>query len=105
MTGGRMSKPQRKGWVPIALLVLLAPASVVGGLVWSKLFRREVPTFEQPSEMFKYGAFGNAENQGLPYYVWMVLPRVFGEYLPGNGGYASLGFVSEPGHETPVGFA
>ncbi|MFT3926566.1 MAG: hypothetical protein QM778_28735 [Myxococcales bacterium] len=100
-----MSTSRRRGFIPLVLLLVLAPVGLVGAVVYNKLFRREAPTFDQPSEMFKYGAFGNAENNGLPYYVWLVLPRVFSEYLPGNGGWASLGFVSEPGHETPIGFA
>jgi mono/diheme cytochrome c family protein len=37
--------------------------------------------------------------------VWVVLPRVFPDLLPGSGGYASLGLTWEPGQELPVGFA
>jgi mono/diheme cytochrome c family protein len=33
------------------------------------------------------------------------MPRVFPEYLPGQGGYASFGAVYEPGEELPVGFS
>lgn len=40
---------------------------------------------------------------GIPYLIWMVLPDVFPEYLPGPGGYASLGMVYEEGAERPIG--
>ncbi len=100
-----MSKSERKSFLSFVLVLVLVPLGLTGAVVWNKMFRREETTFKDPAELFKYGAFGNVENQGMPYYIWFVLPRIFGEYLPGNGGYASLGFVSEPAHETPVGFA
>jgi mono/diheme cytochrome c family protein len=34
-----------------------------------------------------------------------VLPRLFPEYLPAPGGYASLGMLSKDGHEMPVGLS
>jgi hypothetical protein len=39
------------------------------------------------------------------YWIWLVLPRLFPEYLPDGGGYLSVGFPWVPGHETPVGIA
>ena len=32
---------------------------------------------------------------GLPYWIWMALPRVFPDLLPGPGGYRSLGVIRE----------
>ena len=52
---------------------------------------------------FKYGSVGIEPEEGVPYWIWQVLPRVFADLLP--GGYASLGFVWEPGHELPIGFS
>jgi hypothetical protein len=40
----------------------------------------------------------------MPYWIWLVLPRLFPEHLPGPGGYASFGLPWEPGREMPVGF-
>lgn len=37
------------------------------------------------------------------YWIWMVLPRLFPEYLPDSGGYLSLGFPWLEGEETPIG--
>ena len=31
----------------------------------------------------------------MPYWIWLVLPRIFPEYLPGPGGYASLGIARQ----------
>lgn len=100
-----MSKLPRRGVVSLVVVGLVASLSAAAGVAWSKLYRRERPTFRDAEEAFKYRSIGNIETQGLPYYVWLVLPRVFGAYLPGNGGYASLGLAWEPGRETPVGFA
>lgn len=87
-------------WTVTLLTVLIAC------LVYVKFFRR----IEQPYEPgtvghFKYGSIGVEENSGIPYWIWVVLPRVFPEHLPGPGGYTSLGIVWEPGEEMPVGFS
>lgn len=88
----------------IALVVIL----LVGGLgyfAWYNLFR-EVPTYyESAEEHFKYGSIGTENAEGIPYWIWLVLPRLFPEYLPGSGGYASLGLTWEEGKETPVGIS
>jgi hypothetical protein len=39
----------------------------------------------------------------MPYWLWLVLPRLFPEYLDALGGYLSLGFEWEAGEEIPVG--
>jgi len=85
---------------------LLLLALVAGGIGWYKFFRVvPQPEFASEEEWFKYGSFGGEAKTGLPYWIWVVLPRVFPDLLPGPGGYASLGVVWEPGAELPVGFA
>ena len=54
---------------------------------------------------FKYGSVGIESQEGLPYWIWQVLPRLFADKLPKPGGYESLGFVWEPGRELPIGFS
>jgi hypothetical protein len=54
---------------------------------------------------FKYGSVGIESEQGMPYWIWQALPRVFADKLPRPEGYASFGFVWEPGREVPVGFS
>jgi hypothetical protein len=39
----------------------------------------------------------------MPYWLWLVLPRLFPEYLDDKGGYFSLGFEWKAGEEIPVG--
>jgi hypothetical protein len=64
-----------------------------------------VPHFDSAEEQFKYGSIGIESEEGLPYWIWQALPRVFADKLPRPGGYAAFGFVWEPGKELPVGFS
>ena len=100
-----------KGWkrkllLTVAALVILAIP--VGYFAWYNFFR-QVP---QPAwitdnqEMnFLYGSIGGEASAGFPYWLMLVLPRMFGEYLPGPGGYAAFGIPWEEGKELPVGFS
>ena len=86
------------------VLMLLLSLGGVGYIAWYNLFR-EVPVYyEAPEEHFKYGSIGAENEQGVPYWIWLVLPRLFPEKLSGPGGYTALGITWEPGHEMPVGF-
>jgi mono/diheme cytochrome c family protein len=86
----------------IVVVALVGLSALMG---WYYLFR-EVPTyFASAEDNFKYGSLGNEQTDGIPYWVWLVLPRMFPEKLPGLGGYASLGLVWEEGQELPVGFS
>jgi mono/diheme cytochrome c family protein len=82
-------------------------AAVLGVGVWYKIFR-EVPqqlANDTPDEQFKYGSIGAENEQGIPFWLWVVLPKMFPEYLPQPGGWASLGLTWEQGRELPVGFS
>jgi len=104
-TDRQIIPPRRPFPLRLTLAVTtLAVVVAVGAFVWWKLFRVVPVEYADDVENFKYGSIGTNPSTGLPYYLWMVLPRVFPEYLPGNGGYASVGMTWEPGHETPVGF-
>lgn len=98
---------EERGWglgrkILIGVITLGVIIVVVG---WYKLFREVPQHFRTPEEYFKYGSIGTENEEGIPYWIWLVLPRVFPEYLPGPGGYRSLGVAWEEGHETPVGFS
>ncbi|MEB3212701.1 MAG: hypothetical protein VKL39_15180 [Leptolyngbyaceae bacterium] len=54
-----------------------------------------------PSEI---GAVDAESITDIPFWVWVVLPRLFPEKLPGAGGYTSLGLTWEQGRELPTGF-
>src|SRR6478736_7708230 len=92
--------------ITLTIVVLLIAAAAIG--FWSKL-SREVG---QPAwitatarDRFLYGSTGAERTAGMPYWIWLVLPRIFPEYLPYPGGYASLGMLGKGGHELPVGFS
>jgi hypothetical protein len=79
---------------------------MIGSIGWYTLFR-EVPqqlANDSMEEFYKYGSIGVENENGLPYWIWLILPRMFPEYLPGPGGYASFGLPWEQGREMPVGF-
>jgi len=94
----------RRLWLLTGLAVLVVLAAGVG---WWTFFRELPQQFADgsPEERFKYGSIGAEDDQGMPYWIWLVLPKMFPEYLPGPGGWASLGFVWEQGREMPVGFS
>lgn len=75
--------------------------AVVGLFVWNKLLRDVPAQYESDEELFKYGSVGVELSAGVPYWIWMVLPEVFPDKLP--GGYASLGAIYEPGKNMPIG--
>jgi mono/diheme cytochrome c family protein len=98
------SKPLGSKW--FVFIVLVAFISLSATTVWYKLVRVASQTeFDSADERFKYGSLGAEENAGIPYWIFLVLPRMFPEYLPRPGGYASLGIPWEQGAEIPVGFA
>ena len=89
------------------LIVVIVLAGLLGGLGWYKLLR-EVPQVladNSMEEFFKYGSIGTEDAAGVPFWLWLILPKMFPEYLPGPGGWAALGFVWEQGRELPVGFS
>src|ERR1051325_10799529 len=97
------SNIKRKIFKTLFVLVLLGIVGVWFG--WYKFLREEPEQkWSDESERFKYGSIGAEFSRGMPYWIWEVLPRIFPEYLPGPGGYKSIGFVWEEGHEIPVGF-
>lgn len=76
-------------------------------LAWLVLLRPVAqPRTNDPIALFNHGSIANEEAQGVPYWIWRVLPTMFPEYLPGNqDGYASIGVYWQAGEELPVGFA
>ena len=83
-------------------------AAAVGITGWYK-FYRDVP---QPSwitsdrqDTFLNGWIASNGNSGIPYWIWLALPRMFPEYIHYPGGYAALGISWEQGKEMPAGFA
>ncbi len=83
----------------VALLVVL-----LGYGLWLNLARvYPDKVYADPIDHFKYAPIGLSVESRIPYYLWQVLPDLFPERLP--GGWASLGFIYEKGHDVPIGMA
>jgi cytochrome c553 len=100
-----MTEAKRSRWLKwLAVLVILV--AVLGFVAWYALLREvPQPQFASMADSFKYGSIGAENAQGLPYWIWFVLPKMFPEYLPSPGGYAALGLPWERSAELPVGFS
>ena len=90
-----MARGKRVSLVAGAIVVLVVLGIGIPGLVWSQ--RNVVEAHDDPVAHFKYGSVGAEERNGIPYWVWMVLPDVFPEHLPdGPGeGFSRFGFIFE----------
>ena len=92
-----MTKRKRVALIAGAIVFLVALGIGIPAFLWSQ---RNVPELhEDPVAHFKYGSVGAEARNGIPYWIWLVLPEVFPEHLPdGPGeGYARFGFTFEPG--------
>ena len=94
----------------IGIAAATAGAVVIWAIVSVTIDR--TPGYADITEHFKYGSIGSEPGVSLlrpvggvlpPYAVFTALPSICPDKLP--GGYASLGFVFEAGHDLPVGVA
>ena len=93
----------RFGWILIVLVLL---GGAVGLRAYYRLDRvAPAPQFASGEDHFLHGSIGSEEQRGIPYWIWLVLPRIFPQYLPGPGGYASIGIVARDGQEMPIGLS
>ena len=99
---GKRSLKQIVGKIFAVSLVVLVALSIY--LVSPLLLGNGPVKYADINEHFKYGSIGGEEANGIPYWVWKVLPVVFADKLPGEG-YSSLGFIQEPEQDLPIGFS
>jgi hypothetical protein len=102
------SKRKLKRWLIGIAIVLVVIAVPAGLFVWYNFFRQvDQPEWitGDPEANFLHGSIGTETQAGLPYWIVVVLPRIFDDLLPGPGGYASLGLPWPEGSELPVGFS
>lgn len=94
----------------IGCLLLLAIILLIAFWAWFRFGRDSTPHYADIQEHYKYGSIGSevggtlAESVGgllPPARIFEVLPAMFPDRLP--GGYASLGFIMEPGRDLPIG--
>lgn len=104
----------------IIIVAAVAAGLFIVGLPLSLLQRDRPEEFADVEMHFKYGSIGsdyamNADEAGVPYWIWRVLPDVFPDVLeeltPGRAGvgYERLGFIYEPTveleHPRPIGLS
>jgi hypothetical protein len=88
------------------LVIALVLTTTVGLVAWYKLFRTEPQQLATMEEQFKYGSTGTEAEEGIPYWVWRVLPRVFPQYLANPElGFGDFGMIFEKDHDTPIGIS
>lgn len=94
------------------LAIAMAIALLLIAIVWmtSALASDRPVEYAEITEHFKYGSIGSEPGGSLlrpiggalpPYWVFKALPAICSDRLP--GGYASLGFIFEPGRDLPIG--
>src|ERR1700720_2496522 len=104
--GGLMWRLTHPRWRLVVLCLVVVLVAVAGVRVYNKLFREEpAPYFPSDEEHFLYGSVGTEAEQGIPFWIWLVLPRIFPEYLHAPGGYASIGVMSRDSHDMPIGLS
>lgn len=99
-----MTRRKKRNLLIVAVLLLV----IVAVIAWSNLWHeRPQPAWitADQRDNFVYGSVGAERDAGIPYWIWLALPRMFPEYMPGNGGYVSLGLSWEQGKEMPAGFS
>lgn len=91
-----MTRGKRIALVVGAIVALVALGIGIPSLFWSQ--RNVVEVHGDPVAHFKYGSVGAEKRNGIPYWVWLVLPDVFPEHLPDGPGedYGRFGFIFEP---------
>lgn len=98
---------QPRSFKKLEIIITVIFSLLISGVLftgWYSLARRTpLATYELPEEHFKYASIGTEAVNGVPFWIWVVLPRLFPEKLPGSGGYTSLGLTWEEGQEMPVG--
>lgn len=88
-----------------ALGVVLVVGALLAGVAYWKFFRPGEQLLADDRERFNYGSLGAELIGGVPYPIFMILPRVFADLLPGPGGYGAFGLAWEEGRRLPVGLS
>ena len=92
-------------------LGFLITALFVGLGTWLLLFKDAAqPHIKDDDSFFNHGSIGNEATQGIPYWIWRVLPDVFSDYLPQGPDstahdWTAFGFYWDKGSELPIGFS
>ena len=102
--------PALRVWLKRLLLVAVAAVVIVVIWVFVAITTDRPVDYADIQEHFKYGSIGSEPGGSLlspvggvlpPYWVFKSLPSVCRDKLP--NGYATFGFVVEPGKDLPIG--
>jgi RoxA-like, cytochrome c-like len=99
-----MTRHKKRNLLIVAVLLLVIVAVIARSSLWHERPQPAWITADQ-RDTFLYGSVGAERDAGVPYWIWLALPRMFPEYMPGNGGYVSLGLSWEQGKEMPAGLS
>jgi mono/diheme cytochrome c family protein len=100
-----------------AFAIVLVLSGIGGAITWWKFFKSSPQNFANDLGRFKYGSLGAELLGGIPYPLFMVLPRVFPDLVEkyatqgfgpetfGHGGYGAFGLAWEEGQRLPVGLS
>src|SRR5437879_13893937 len=105
-----------KRWTAIVVIALIVLVGTGGALVWWKFFKsgRQEFSGDDAVARFGYGSLDGELLAGIPYPIFMILPRVFpdlvakyateryGSQTPGFGGYGAFGLAGAEGPRLPV---
>ncbi|WP_445626656.1 c-type cytochrome [Nostoc sp. DSM 114167] len=84
-------------------VVIVGIVAVAVFFLWPVLSNSPVD-YADIENHFKYGSIGSEPVNGIPYWIWKVLPELFPDKLPGKD-YTSLGFIKEADKDLPIGFS
>ncbi|MDJ0531973.1 MAG: c-type cytochrome [Xenococcaceae cyanobacterium MO_207.B15] len=102
-TEGHKANLKQTWWkILVAIVAILVAISIY--LVSPLLLSNGAVKYADIEDHFKYGSIGGEQANGIPYWIWKVLPVMFPDKLPGEG-YTSLGFIQEPDRDLPIGFS
>jgi len=82
------------------------PVSIVVVVCLLAFGRNEPERFADVRQHFKYGSIGAEGRAGVPYWIWLVRPRLFPDLLPARPGqgYERFGLIFEsPQARRPIG--
>src|SRR2546423_12978553 len=98
-------RPETKRLLWVCAVVLVIVIALGAFFTWTKFFREEKEVFANEEEHFKYGSLGAEGDRGMPYYIWVVLPRVFPDRMSGPGGCKWFCAGWGEGRGDPAGFS
>jgi RoxA-like, cytochrome c-like len=88
----------KRRWVRFAVLAVMI-VLVTAGLYLVERFTRDSPvSYTDETAFFERGSTGGERMDGIPYWIWIALPKIFPDKMPdhrSDQGYAGFGMIYE----------